>query len=207
MKDKVLSVLSAVVSFVKANKKVAIGVLVALLVIILVIVIASNGGKPSKYQEKIKTVTKAIGSESKMKKTFGDVIDTRAAAAWEEVGQDVEDFKKEYKKIKKNSDEVGDMEKALKHWAETNEKQGYDGRAKNIKEPKKSSKNNNIYTVSATVVTEMEYGNETEVSVKFVFYKGKIIDIINKDTDTSYFKQALKNYKSDKKSDTSSDDD
>ena len=71
MKDKVLSVLSAVVSFVKANKKVAIGVLVALLVIILVIVIASNGGKPSKYQEKIKTVTKAIGSESKMKKTFG----------------------------------------------------------------------------------------------------------------------------------------
>ena len=172
MKDKVLSVLSAVVSFVKANKKVALGVLVALLVIILVIVIASNGGKPSKYQEKIKTVTKAIGSESKMKKTFGDVIDTR-----------------------------------LKHWDETNEKQGYDGRAKNIKEPKKCSKNNNIYTVSATVVTEMEYGNETEVSVKFVFYKGKIIDIINKDTDTSYFKQALKNYKSDKKSDTSSDDD
>ncbi len=207
MKEKVLSVLSAIVSFVKANKKVVIGVLVALLVVILVVAIASNGGKPGKYQEKIKTVTKALSSESKMKKTFGDVIDTRAAAAWEEAGQDAEEFKKEYKNIKKNSDEVRDMEKALKHWAETNEKQSYEGRAKSIKEPKKSSKNKNIYTVSATLTTETEYGNEREYSVKFVFYKGKIIDIIDKDNDTSYFKQALKNYKSDKNSDKTSDDD
>lgn len=198
MKEKCLNILSTVVSAIKGNKKVAIGVVAALLVVILIIVIAANGGKPSKYQEKIKTVTKALSSESKMKKALGDVIDVRAAAAWQEADKKASDFNKEYKNMKKNSDEVEDLEKALKKYAENHE--NYDIKVKNIKEPKKNSKNKKIYTTSANLVV-----NDNETAVKFIFYKGKIIDIMGKDNGVSYFENALKEYKASKKN--NSDDD
>ena len=202
MKEKCLNFLSTAVSTVKQNKKIAIAILAILLIVIIIIVIAVNGGKPSKYQEKIKNVTKALSSESKMKKAIGDVIDLRGAATWQEVNQKAADFNKEYKNIKKDGDEAKELERALKQYAENNEKKGYEVKVRNIKEPKKNSNNKKIYTVSSTFVTN-QYGSEKETDVRFIFYNGKIIDIMEKDTNTSYFKAILKENKNNKKKNAS----
>ena len=204
MKEKCLNILSVVANLIKEHKKIVIGVVVAIVAIIVLANIISNSGKPSKYEDKIKTVTKALSSESKMKKALGDVIDVKGAAAWQEADQKAGDFKKEYKDLKKDSDEIEDMEDALKAFAESNEDNEF--KVKGIKEPKKNSKNNKIYTVAANFVVE-NFGIEDEIPVKFVFYKGKIIDIIQKNTDTSYFETALKLNKSNSKSSTEDEDD
>lgn len=187
--DKVKGICLYILSKIKENKKIAIGVLAVLLVIILIVIIANaSNGKPSKYEDKIKTVVKALNSESKMKSAIKDVIDVKGAAAWQEADQESEDFNKEYKKLKKDDDEVEDMEKALKEYAK-NASEEY--KVKSIKEPKRDSKNKKIWTVTATLE---EDGDEAQV--KFVFYKGKVIDVIHKSSGSSLFEVMLKSYNS-----------
>ena len=206
MKEKCLNVLSTVAALIKQHKKVIIGMLIALVILIIVINLISNGGKPRKYEDKLKTAVKAFTSESKMKSALGDVIDPRGAAAWIEADQDGKEFKKEYKNIKKDSDEVEDLKKALKKYAESNDGQSF--KVKGIKKPEKTSKNKKIYKLSATLVNE-QYGSEVEIPIKVYFYKGKIIDIARKtnNKEESIFEAALTTYKSDKKSNDSKDED
>ena len=52
-----------------------------------------------------------------MKDAIEKYVDLRGAAAFQEADLDYKDLKKEYKKMKKDADEVDDMEKALKAYA------------------------------------------------------------------------------------------
>ncbi|MGN1330887.1 MAG: hypothetical protein ACI4VN_06135 [Clostridia bacterium] len=142
-------------------------------------------------------MAKALSSESKMKDLIEDkVIDLRGAAAWLEADQDADDMNKEYKNMKKDADEVEEMEEALVKWAENNESLKISYTIKSIKEPKKSEKNSKIYTVSATLVPEYSssYASNSEYSIKITFYKGKIVDVMYKDSKASLFESATKSY-------------
>ena len=185
MKEKVLSVLGKL----KEHKKSLIIVAVALVVLIVLITIISNANKPKKYEDKIKTLAKALSSESKMKTAISKTIDTRASAAWIEADLKAKDFNKEYKSMKKDSDEVEDLEKALKKFAENSESLEREYKISKIKKPVKNSDNGKIYTCSA----KMTAGSE-ENDVKIVFYKGKIIDITLKtgSKTTSLFETIIK---------------
>ena len=79
-------------------------------------------------------------------------------------------------------------DEALKEYAK-NASEEY--KVKSIKEPKKDSKNKKIWTVTATLE---EDGDEAQV--KFVFYKGKVIDVIHKSSGSSLFEVMLKSYNS-----------
>ena len=172
-----------------------IKVAVALVVVIIVIAVLSTifSAKPKKYEEKIKTFTKALSSESKMKDAIEKYVDLRGAAAFQEADLDYKDLKKEYKKMKKDADEVDDMEKALKAYAKESEDSDVSVSVSKIGKPKQNSKNKKIYTVSATMSLKSSYGSIADQSVRFVFYKGKIIDILSKGygDDSSMFKNAL----------------
>ena len=140
-------------------------------------------------------MAKALSSESKMKDLIEDkVVDLRGAAAWLEADQDADDMNKEYKNMKKDADEVEEMEEALVKWAENNESSKISYTIKCIKEPKKSEKNSKIYTVSATLVPEYSssYASNSEYSIKITFYKGKIVDVMYKDSKASLFESATK---------------
>ncbi len=191
MKEKLLGLLDIV----KNNKKNLIKVAVALVVVIIVIAVLSTifSAKPKKYEEKIKTFTKALSSESKMKDAIEKYVDLRGAAAFQEADLDYKDLKKEYKKMKKDADEVDDMEKALKAYAKESEDSDISVSVSKIGKPKQNSKNKKIYTVSATMSLKSSYGSISDQSVRFVFYKGKIIDILSKGygDDSSMFKNAL----------------
>ena len=191
MKEKLLGLLDIV----KNNKKNLIKVAVALVVVIIVIAVLSTifSAKPKKYKEKIKTFTKALSSESKMKDAIEKYVDLRGAAAFQEADLDYKDLKKEYKKMKKDADEVDDMEKALKAYAKESEDSDVSVSVSKIGKPKQNSKNKKIYTVSATMSLKSSYGSIADQSVRFVFYKGKIIDILSKGygDDSSMFKNAL----------------
>ena len=191
MKEKLLGLLDIV----KNNKKNLIKVAVALVVVIIVIAVLSTifSAKPKKYEEKIKTFTKALSSESKMKDAIEKYVDLRGAAAFQEADLDYKDLKKEYKKMKKDADEVDDMEKALKAYAKESEDSDISVSVSKIGKPKQNSKNKKIYTVSATMSLKSSYGSRSDHSVRFVFYKGKIIDILSKGSgdDSSMFKNAL----------------
>jgi len=180
MKEKIMGILQN-----KTVIKVAVGVLIAIVAIVILANVFSS--KPKKYEDKIKEVTKALCSEKKMKSAIEDkIIDVKAAAAWKEADQSAKDFKDEYKKMKKDSDEVEEMEDGLKSFGEN---AGFDDiKVKKIKEPKKSNSNSKIYTVSAELVNN---DGTYEYSVKFVFYKGKIIDIILRDSKSSLFEAAV----------------
>jgi len=181
MKEKIIGILRN-----KIVIKLAVGILIAIVAIVILANVFSS--KPKKYEDKIKDVTKALCSEKKMKSAIEDkIIDVKAAAAWKEADQSAKDFKDEYKKIKKDSDEMEEMEDALKALPENSGLE--DVKVKKIKEPKKSNSNSKIYTVSAEFVDKDE---TYEYSVKFVFYKGKIIDIILKDSKASLFEAAVK---------------
>ena len=189
MKDKLIGILGML----KDNKKNLIKVGVAIVVVILLIVILSTifSAKPKKYEDKIKTFTKALTSESKMKDAIDKLVDLRGAAAFQEADLDYEDLNKEYKKMKKDADEVDDMEKAFKAYAKYAE--DYKVSVSKIGKPKQNKKNKKVYTVSATLKLETSYGSTDEQSVKFVFYKGKIIDVLIKgySSDSSMFESAL----------------
>lgn len=191
MKDKLIGILGML----KDNKKNLIKVGVAIVVVILLIVILSAifSAKPRKYEDKIKDFTKALTSESKMKDLLekGKIVDLRAAAAFQEADLDYEDLNKEYKSMKKGADEVDDLEKALKAYAEDNE--DYKVSVSKIGKPKQNKKNKKVYTVSATLKLESSYGSTDDQSVKFVFYKGKLIDVLVKgySSDSSMFEDAL----------------
>lgn len=191
MKEKLLGLLDII----KNNKKNLIKVAVALVVVIIVIAVLSTifSAKPKKYEEKIKTFTKALSSESKMKDVIEKYVDLRGAAAFQEADLDYKDLKKEYKKMKKDADEVDDMEKALKAYAKESEDSDLSVSVSKIGKPKQNSKNKKIYTVSATMSLKSSYGSISDQSVRFVFYKGKIIDILSKGygDDSSMFKNAL----------------
>ena len=191
MKEKLLGLLDIV----KNNKKNLIKVAVALVVVIIVIAVLSTifSAKPKKYEEKIKTFTKALSSESKMKDAIEKYVDLRGAAAFQEADLDYKDLKKEYKKMKKDADEVDDMEKALKAYAKESEDSDVSVSVSKIGKPKQNSKNKKIYTVSATMSLKSSYGSIADQSVRFVLYKGKIIDILSKGygDDSSMFKNAL----------------
>ena len=191
MKEKLLGLLDIV----KNNKKNLIKVAVALVVVIIVIAVLSTifSAKPKKYEEKIKTFTKALSSESKMKDAIEKYVDLRGAAAFQEADLDYKDLKKEYKKMKKDADEVDDMEKALKAYAKESEDSDVSVSVSKIGKQKQNSKNKKIYTVSATMSLKSSYGSIADQSVRFVFYKGKIIDILSKGygDDSSMFKNAL----------------
>lgn len=200
MGEQIKKKLIGVLGIVNQNKKI---VKIAIVVVIAIIVIAilANvvfSAKPKKYEDKIKDLAKALSSESKMEDLIEDnIIDLRGAAAWIEADQDAEDIKKEYKDIKKDSDEVDDMEKALKKLAKNNEDSEISYTIKSIKEPKKSEKNSKIYTVSATLIPEYsnsysEIVGSSEYSIKITFYKGKIIDLMYKDLKSSLFESATK---------------
>ena len=193
VKEKILGVFG----FLKQNKKI---VKIAIVVVIAIIVLAilANvvfSAKPKKYEDKIKDLAKALSSESKMKDLIEDkVIDLRGAAAWLEADQDADDMNKEYKNMKKDADELEEMEEALVKWAENNESSKISYTIKSIKEPKKSEKNSKIYTVSATLVPEYSssYASDSEYSIKITFYKGKIVDVMYKDSKASLFESATK---------------
>lgn len=191
MKEKLLGLLDII----KNNKKNLIKVAVALVAVIIVIAVLSTifSAKPKKYEEKIKTFTKALSSESKMKDAIEKYVDLRGAAAFQEADLDYKDLKKEYKKMKKDADEVDDMEKALKAYAKESEDSDVSVSVSKIGKPKQNSKNKKIYTVSATMSLKSSYGSIADQSVRFVFYKGKIIDILSKGNsdDSSMFKNAL----------------
>ena len=186
MKEKVMEVLK--------NKKLIGGVIAAIVAMIVVILLLNVifSSKPKKYEEKIKNVVKALSSESKMKDAIDDkLIDIKGAAAWMEADQEAEDFKKEYKDLKKDSDEIEEMEDGLKELAKSNEELEREYKVKNIKEPKKDKDNKKIYSVTATLVTEGGY-YDSEQQIKVIFYKGKVVDIISKDYDSSLFESAVK---------------
>lgn len=178
MKDKILGVFAKVAE----HKKVVLPIIVAVVVIIVIAIAASIlGGGPSKYKTKIKDFTDALSSKSKMKSAFDKTFDVRAAVAWQEADGEAENFKEEYKNIKKDDAEIEDFKDNLKDFADNCSE--LDFKVSKIKEPKKDSNNKNIYTVSATLSAR---GEETQV--KFVFYKNKIIDIIYKDSKKSLIK-------------------
>lgn len=198
MKEKI----TALFLTLKEHKKIVIPIIATILLVIILaiaIIVATSG--PKNYDKKIKEVTKALSSESKMKTALNKYIDSKAAVAWIEAEQDSKDFKKEYKKIKKNSEDVKDFEDALKNYAEDNEdNDDYKMKVSNIKKPKKDSKNKNISTVTATLSLKnsssyssyLGVSNNAERQVKFVFYKNKIIDIIDKDSKESLFESIAK---------------
>ena len=128
-----------------------------------------------------------------MKDAIEKYVDLRGAAAFQEADLDYKDLKKEYKKMKKDADEVDDMEKALKAYAKESEDSDLSVSVSKIGKPKQNSKNKKIYTVSATMSLKSSYGSISDQSVRFVFYKGKIIDILSKGygDDSSMFKNAL----------------
>lgn len=189
MKEKVMAMLK--------DKKI-IGGAIAGIVAIIVIVLLLNvvfSSKPKKHEEKIKNLVKALASESKMKDAIDDkLIDIKGAAAWMEADQEAEDFKKEYKDLKKDSDEIEEMEDGLKNLAKDNEDLEREYKVKNIKEPKKDKDNKKIYSVTATLVSEGSY-YDSEQQIKVIFYKGKVVDIISKDYDSSLFESAVKSNK------------
>ncbi|MBP3463306.1 MAG: hypothetical protein J6K45_02355 [Clostridia bacterium] len=193
VKEKILGVFG----FLKQNKKI-VKIAIVVVIAIIVLVILANvvfSAKPKKYEDKIKDLAKALSSESKMKDLIEDkVIDLRGAAAWLEADQDADDMNKEYKNMKKDADEVEEMEEALVKWAENNESSKISYTIKSIKEPKKSEKNSKIYTVSATLVPEYSssYASDSEYSIKITFYKGKIVDVMYKDSKASLFESATK---------------
>lgn len=193
VKEKILGVFG----FLKQNKKI-VKIAIVVVIAIIVLVILANvvfSAKPKKYEDKIKDLAKALSSESKMKDLIEDkVIDLRGAAAWLEADQDADDMNKEYKNMKKDADEVEEMEEALVKWAENNESSKISYTIKSIKEPKKSEKNSKIYTVSATLVPEYSssYASNSEYSIKITFYKGKIVDVMYKDSKASLFESATK---------------
>lgn len=193
VKEKILGFFG----FLKQNKKI-VKIAIVVVIAIIVLVILANvvfSAKPKKYEDKIKDLAKALSSESKMKDLIEDkVIDLRGAAAWLEADQDADDMNKEYKNMKKDADEVEEMEEALVKWAENNESSKISYTIKSIKEPKKSEKNSKIYTVSATLVPEYSssYASDSEYSIKITFYKGKIVDVMYKDSKASLFESATK---------------
>lgn len=193
VKEKILGFFG----FLKQNKKI-VKIAIVVVIAIIVLVILANvvfSAKPKKYEDKIKDLAKALSSESKMKDLIEDkVIDLRGAAAWLEADQDADDMNKEYKNMKKDADELEEMEEALVKWAENNESSKISYTIKSIKEPKKSEKNSKIYTVSATLVPEYSssYASDSEYSIKITFYKGKIVDVMYKDSKASLFESATK---------------
>lgn len=191
MKDKLLGLLGML----KDNKKTVIKVVIAIVAVIVVIAILSAvfSAKPKKYEEQVKSFTKALVSESKMKDAIDKYVDLRGAAALQEADLDYKELNKEYKKMKKNSDEVEEMEEALKEYAKDSEDSDYSISVSKISKPKQSKKNKKVYTVSAKMTLKLSYGSETDANVKFVFYKGKIIDVTSKElgSNSSMFKNAL----------------
>lgn len=198
MKEKLLGILVKVKEHKNIVLPIAFAVL-ALIIILVVLFVFVLNGKPRKYQDKIKQVTKALTSESKMKTALNEVIDVRGVVAWEEADQKTSKFNKEYKAVKKDSDDIKDKKDELKEMAEKAEEMEYTFKVSKIKEPKKDSKNSKIYTVTATLsgdydkkdyYTSSYYSSipDLEYEVKFVFYKNKIIDIIDKDSKRSFFK-------------------
>lgn len=185
MKEKLVNLLVKV----KENKVVAIAIVAVIaLILVIAIVAAVAGSGPKKYEEKMKDFTKALYSESKMKDAVDEIVDLRAAAAWQEADKEAEDFNKEYKKMKKNDDEVKDLEDALIEYAAEAEDSDMKIKISDIKKPRKDKDNKKIYTISATLENTE---TDTEVKAKFVFYQDKIIDIINKTTNSSLFESAL----------------
>lgn len=191
MKEKFASLLV----WIKEHQKVVIPVAIAVLVLLVIMIVMALAGRgPSKYEDKVKEMTKALYSEDKMKSAISKIIDVRAAAAWQEAECKSKNFNKEYKKMKKNADEVDDLKDALKEMATGYGDDDIKFKVSNIKKPKQDSKNKKIYTVSATleeVYDDSSYNDK--MKVKFVFYGNKIIDILDEDDD-SLFADALSNY-------------
>lgn len=177
------------------HKRTAVGVIIALVVIVVVGNLL-GGSKPKNYEDAVKTVLKGMGSKSsveKMDKALEKYIDLRGAVAWQNAGHDSKKLNKEYRKVKKDSDDVDDMKEALELYAE--DEQDDEGiEVKNIKKPVKSKKNSKVYTVRATIVYNDSYLGDWENDYKVVFYKGKIIDVLeceDEDYEESMFEYIL----------------
>ena len=179
MKEKCLNFIAVALK----HKKILLGLL-AFIIAILIIFYVVLGGKPKKYKDKIEAFADSQYSEVGMNNLIKDgTIDLKAAVAWQNANHDPGKFKKEYKKIKNNSDTTL-LEKAILEYAR--ESEGYEAdKVYNIEKPKKDKKYGKIYTVFANLGNEECY---------FVFYKNKIIDVMIDNGETSYFEYMLELY-------------
>lgn len=191
MKEKVAGLLAKVLK----PKRIIVGVIAALVVLVFVGNLI-GGSKPKNYEDAVKTVLKGMGSKSsveKMDKALEKYIDLKGAVAWQNAGHDPKKLDKEYRNVKKDSDDVDDMKEVLELYAE--DEQDDEGiEVKNIKKPVKSKKNGKVYTVQATVVYNDSYLGDWENDFKVVFYKGKIIDVLeceDEDSEESMFEYIL----------------
>ena len=169
------------------HKRTAVGVIIALVVIVVVGNLL-GGSKPKNYEDATKTVLKAMCSKdaaSKMEKALDKYIDLRGAVAWQNANHTAKKMNKEYGKVKKDSDDIDDMKNALKEYAQDHQDTQIE--IKNIEKPVKSKKNGKVYTVRATIVYKDDFFGDYESYFTIIFYKGKVVDIMEGGENESMF--------------------
>lgn len=191
----------------KSHKKsiIIISAVIIAIIAITVILCCVLNKKPNKYEDKVKDLAKAFYDESKMKQIIGDnIIDLKASAAWIKniddsmddinIEENIEEFNSELKDTKKDDNEVKELKKALKDYANLREEDDTRIKVKNIKKPKQSKKNKKVWTVEAT----WDYGEYGDEKMIYIFYNGKIIDVGEYDeedsTMESFFKMTVEYY-------------
>ena len=172
--EKVKSICEKVLTWVKANYKIVIAVVVAL----LVVCVAFNflNGK-NRAKNAVKSYVAAINKADEKK--IMKKIDVKGAYAWEKCNQKVKKFKDEYSDVEKS--DVEDYEEKLEKTLETfcdelKKLDKYSMKVVEIKDVEKEA--SGLYKVTAKVKIKVEDDDdEHESTDKYTFYvyKGKII--------------------------------
>lgn len=159
-------------------KKIIILLLIIILIIAAIIFVIIKNNNKNKYEEIIPEFFEAINSEKNMKEFYKNNINFKGVVAWQEANENSKEFKKTYKKVKKDSEEIDNAEDALLDITDSNRYIGKTKiKVKNIGKVKVDKNNKKIYKVPVKAEIKYEYGSYQSDFV-FVFYNNKIIDIV-----------------------------
>lgn len=160
----------------KKKKLLCVKIFVAVLVFVIAIVTIINIVNSKNYNKKIELTMQAIYSESKMDEALKSAIDVKGALAWNLANGDQKEFNNKLKEVKKDEDLIERTKSAFKSFSvRIKTLEPVENNIQKIEEPVKNGK---VKEVKA-LVDDTEY--------KFIFYKDKIIDVINAELDESIF--------------------
>ena len=180
--DQVKEIFEKVVTWVKGNTKIVIGIVAAIVVVIVAASIIGGGQK--------RAVKKYVKAFAKMDvKSVLKTYDVKGALAWAECNEKPKKFKDAYDDI--DDDDVEEAEEDAEELFESldDEFDKLSIKVKKITSVKKEKNCKGMYKVKAKLKIKYETDekdNDIEKTVEFVVYKNKVIDsdllsVISKD--------------------------
>lgn len=153
------------------KKLIAVFIILCIAVTVIINIINSKN-----YNKKIELAMQAIYSEEKMDKALKNSIDVKAALAWNRAKQNQNEFENKLKEIKKDKELIKILEDDFKNYsARIKSLEPVENKIQSIEKPVTNGK---IKEVKA-IIDNKEY--------KFIFYKDKIIDILDIKFEESIF--------------------